>query len=172
MPLVFVPEGPFEVPVEHLPRGRRIAASRQMREFWERVGDDIAGAKGVYLFAMRAGRGFTPYYVGKAARQPFLRECYTPDKRNKFNAALAHQRGTPVIIFLPSPLRRGRTNLPAIAALEQEMIQYGYEKNPRLLNIHHASDPPKWNVQGVLRGGRGRRSEAAKAALKMMAIPR
>jgi hypothetical protein len=74
--------------------------------FWELVGDSLADAKGCYLFAVRAGQGTRPVYVGRATRT-FRQECFTPDKLLKLtNAMMAYRKGNPVLFLIASEKRK------------------------------------------------------------------
>ncbi len=150
---VFNPYGPFQVPVRHLPRGRVIATDEVIREWWHSSGlpDGIALACGLFVFAMRAGSHYVPYYVGRTSRQGFARECFTPHKRNKYNHALALQGGTPVLCLIAHPKRRGPINNTAICSLEIELIKHAHRCNPNLLNERLLEALPAWTVAGVLR---------------------
>lgn len=72
------------------------------KDFWnrsdelERLGDE----RGCYVFAIRAGRGFTPIYVGKATKS-FKQECLNSANKHKFADGLAdYKKGTPVLYFV------------------------------------------------------------------------
>ena len=60
----FLIEGPYEVPFEQRPGGRVILYN----DFWTQTDDlrDLAQERGCYVFAIRAGKGATPIYVGKS----------------------------------------------------------------------------------------------------------
>lgn len=53
----FTVHGPFAVPLEPNKNGKMVA--KDLTDFWEEVGE-AAGKRGVYVFAIRAGKGYTP----------------------------------------------------------------------------------------------------------------
>jgi len=171
-PIVFDPYGPYEVPVLNLDRGRIVATDDAIAEWW---GDlpylDLGLSRGVFVFSLRAGKGFTPYYVGKTSKQDFAHECFTAHKRNKYNHALALQAGTPVMILIAHPPRRGPVNHSIIDQLELELIQYAYDRNPHyLMNERRIEDVPRWSISGALRHGRGKPSADAIALRRVLGL--
>ncbi len=114
---------------------------------------------GVYVYALRAGRGYTPIYVGKATKS-FKQECFTPDKIARHYSKSFGEFGTPVMFFLvPETGRSAKTDL-LISKLEKAVIRAGVNKNPDLSNVHHKAGPG-WGIRGVERGGRGKAPAAA-----------
>ncbi len=94
MPARFDVFGPFEIPTSKQPGGKRVD-KKQLGEFWKAAEDSLPDAKGCYVFAMRAGKGMRPVYVGRASRRSFRQECFTTDKLYKLtNAMAAYERGT------------------------------------------------------------------------------
>ena len=100
--------GPFKVPRRD---SRRIVTPRQLRDFWEGVGEKHPGlpdASGCYIFGIRAGGGATPWYVGQA-KKTFRQECFTPHKLLRYNEALVNlNKGTPILLFLARQTPGGR----------------------------------------------------------------
>ncbi len=161
----FYVRGPFEVPWIQRRVGRTIDTSR-LREFWEEtVGGDLQLTRGCYVFGMRAGKGIVPVYVGKASKS-FRQECFTPHKLNKINESLLDwKRGTPVLFLVPTGSRRAGL----ISMAERFLIQNAIARNEHLANIH-GTKLETWGIAGVLRGGKGLPSEAAKSFKKMMGM--
>jgi hypothetical protein len=156
---VFSVEGPFKVPT-YQGKAAKIVDSEAISAFWESVGV-VAKRRGCYLFAVRAGKGIRPVYVGKATKT-FKQEVFTPHKLEKYQRCLADfKKGTPVLFFLPAPSGKGKPNLKAIGELEDYLIQTAVSKNPALLNVR-GTERENWGIAGVLRGGVGKPSLAAK----------
>jgi hypothetical protein len=134
-------------------RGKMIA--RNLDAFWDEVGEyrhDV----GVYVFAIKASKGYTPVYVGKAARQSFEYEVFSITNRgNHYNPALlAWQRGIPVLFLIIHPKGKGKTNERAIDQVETFFIDVASMKNPNLSNVKKRKQH-KWRVSGVVRGKKG-----------------
>lgn len=164
----FICHGPYAVPTKKLNAGRVITNS-EIKSFWDQY-SEIAALKGCYVFGMRAGRGVTPLYVGKATRS-FKQEVFTPHKLKNYLMALATYRvGTPILFFVVYPPgRRGVVNERHIGELERFLIQQAFLANPRLMNIKHAA-VPNWGIVGVLRsennGAPPKSARAFKAMLR------
>jgi len=52
---------------------------------------DLLNTRGGYIFAIRAGKGFTPWYVGQA-KKSFKQEIFTPHKKDIYNCVLANKK--------------------------------------------------------------------------------
>ena len=161
---VFTIRGPYKVPCKRLAAARQINAA----EFWEKSGaEELKGKIGCYLYAFRAGTGYTPVYVGKTI-VGFGRECFTDGKLKHYNHGLARVKaGTPVLFFVtPSWNARPTNNRKSgvgkwIGEMEKHLIELAASANPSgLLNTQHAKQ--RWRIQGIHRGvgGRGNISSA------------
>jgi hypothetical protein len=95
--------GPHEVPFELRPNGRWIPTG--CPAFWEDH-SSLAERHGCYVFVIRSGRGYKPWYVGKAARLTFGKECFNHRNSNCYNRALQDTRkGTPMLFLLAERAR-------------------------------------------------------------------
>lgn len=167
---VFVIRGPYEIPCERLAAGRIIHSSHGVR-FWEKAGVaelELRGKIGCYLYALRAGNGYTPFYAGKTTAG-FGQECFTDGKLKHYNRALASVKaGTPVLFFV-TPDRNARPTknknslvAKAIGEIEKHLIQLASAANPSgLLNTQNVKRT--WGIRGMHRGlgGKGNRASAA-----------
>ncbi|MCH8861390.1 MAG: hypothetical protein IID51_02635 [Proteobacteria bacterium] len=182
----FKPIGPFKLPVSHMPRGgKRLSESVQATngllktEFWKDASNsaakfgisNLAKAKGIYVFGLKVGRGFTPYYVGKTGKQTLATEPFTAGKLVQYNECLGKWKGTPVMFFLPLPVKKGPDNQNVIANAERFLIELAFAKNPTaLLNKKHAKTPT-WSIRGVLRTkGKGAPTTDARTFKAMMGL--
>ena len=101
---------------------------------------EVAGKQGCYIFALRVGKGHTPWYVGKTSIA-LSAEIFTPDKLNKYNGVLYDdKKGTPVMFFVTRT--DGRKSIPELKLhqLEKFLIQRAYMKNPALINTAHTKN--------------------------------
>lgn len=149
----FVVFGPFSVPLEPNKNAKMVA--RDLSAFWKTAGA-CRDRRGVYVFAMRAGRGFTPIYVGKAAKQSYENEAFSDHKlANHYNPALLeYERGSPVMFFIAHPKTKGAVNKSLIDKVETFLIDIASRKNPELSNIRKKQDH-EWRIRGVVRGRKG-----------------
>lgn len=157
----FVCHGPYKIPTTKQKVGRTISKTN-ISQFWAECAT-LAKGVGCYVFAMRAGPGITPLYVGKATKS-FAQEAFATDKLNKYYAGLTqYKRGTPVLFFVGHPpSKKGKPNLTHITALEKLLIQQGALANPSLINVQH-NRIPKWGISGVLRSQTKKPSSNAKS---------
>lgn len=163
----FVVEGPLPVPC-HKGKGGRTITDENVLQFWSKNSATVS-KKGCYVFAVRAGKGVTPGYVGMATRG-FKREVFAPHKVMRYQQFLAeYAKGTPVLYFVVDPVARGAPNKTRIRDLERFLIQVGVAANSELLNIQ-GTKAEEWGIAGVLRGGGGKPSKAAQSFKSMMAI--
>jgi hypothetical protein len=135
--------GPFELRTKHNSRLIDRSATAK-KDFWSAVENEeklLSSSSGCYLFAIRASKGIKPWYVGLAAKQPFERECFTPQKINIYNDVLANGKGTPILFLVSKRTKGGKLVRPikkghrATTYLETMMIGAALETNPELMNI-------------------------------------
>ena len=127
--------------------------------------------QGVYIFALRSGKGYMPWYVGKTnGKRGMVQECMTPDKSTKYNEALRRSLGTPVIFFVVRPGNKYIAPKQVVNDMEKQLTQDALAKNPYLINIQNTKNLPRWSINGVVRANQGRPSQLAKAFSKMMGI--
>ena len=158
MPTIFTVQGPLEIPV-YSGKGGRTITPEDISAFWA-TNKDVQSAYGCYVFAIRAGKGYTPGYVGQA-KKTFKQELFAPHKLAKYQQFLAdYAKGTPVLFLIACPVKKGARNLAHIADLEDFLIQTAVSVNPDLLNIQGTAQAD-WGISGVLRAGQGKRSIAA-----------
>jgi hypothetical protein len=162
----FLVDGPYAVPFEQRPGGRILLH----KKFWKQGGfDELAAERGCCVFGIRAGKGMTPIYVGKATRS-FKQECFNPANRHKFSNGMAdYQKGTPVLYFVRHPSQRGKTNTKQIEEIENFLIQNVAVRNPDLQNLR-GKQAPKWSIRGVLRSGQGKPTNAESDFKRLIGI--
>lgn len=142
--------GPYEISFEKSGKAKRIPRDIG-RIFWSHELKAIAKKQGCYVFAIRAGRGFTPWYVGKTKRC-FEDEIFTSHKLVKYNAPLfTCKRGTPVMFFICKTGTKKIMNQATLKDMERELIQVAYFKNSSLTNKKHAKNK-RWAIAGVTSG--------------------
>jgi hypothetical protein len=90
------------------------------------------------------------------------------DKMNKLNEYLADNPAAELRLHLIThPTQRGRTNESVIAEMELFLISRVAEVNPKLIN-KHGTKPQQWEIIGVTRDGRGKRSASAQALRNLL----
>lgn len=162
--------GPFEIPCKIVPAAKHIS-KEHAADFWTQTATHGLSAKqGCYVFALRAGKGFTPWYVGQASKC-FAQECFTDHKLNHFNAALfAGKKGTPVMFFVAPIGTKNKVPVAELNHMEKELTQDALKKNPELRNVQNTRRLPQWSIKGVVRSNRGAPPNGAKQFAKMMGL--
>jgi hypothetical protein len=160
----FTVQGPFDVPLEPNKGGKMVA--RDLEALWLGVGD-ARGKKGVYVFAIRAGKGYTPIYVGKTDAQTFESETFT--KRNRadhYNPALLdYRKGQPVLFLIIHPEGKGAINKTCIDGIETFVIDIASIKNGDLSNVRKRKQH-RWRIKGVVRAHKGEGKSAPAQELR------
>jgi hypothetical protein len=155
--------GPFEIPAQVGKKGSKIIGKDDVKNFWKSDEglEKIAGHVGCYVFAVKAGRGSMPAYIGKTTKS-FEKEALTNANRSKYNEYMSHYvaRGKPVMFFLSYLRKPGPINEKHIDELETFLTQVAVARNEKLINAQKAKSP-RWNISGVLRSSARRPSESA-----------
>ncbi len=152
----FVVHGPFEVPTKRTAKGKGLAIEQLDTAFWKRKGWEALAKKcGCYVFAIKASKGYMPWYVGRTTKQSFDKECFTDHKLVLYmDVMMDCRRGIPMIFFLVPPTKQGPLNRTLIGQVESFFIRAGLNRNSNLRN-KQGTKLPRWGVSGVKRGGKG-----------------
>lgn len=136
-------------------------ASDRLRDFWDEVDEDLeglSGACGCYVFAAQN----RPWYVGKAEKQSFRRECFGHHKITRYNEVLArYQRAAPHLYLFPRLTSKGNLSLPSkkpvgdVAALETFLIGLAISRNEDVVNVSGTRFLRRMNVPGIINTQRG-----------------
>ncbi|WP_334543851.1 hypothetical protein [Rhizobium leguminosarum] len=169
--------GGFELPRDS---GRVILGDSDQRQaFWDEVEYSQPGlgdACGCYVFGIRVGGGIKPWYVGKAERQSFRRECLTIDKLSKYESAMKYVgKGTPLVYFYARTTKAKHLfSSPStskhrdVAYLEKLLISYALQRNKNLINKMETKLLKEMIVPGMINSPPGSLSNAAKEMQTLM----
>lgn len=161
--MIFDVFGPFELE-RYTPKQIITKDSlRDLKPEMDGCEDGLSDAMGCYVFAIRAGKGYTPYYVGQATRRAIADEALNPTNREKYNKALSESKGTPVLFALPmrTPKLKFRKrkkadgSLSVLEFLEEWLIAAAIEKNNDLINNRKTRFLRNIRVKGILNADRG-----------------
>jgi hypothetical protein len=171
----FEPFGPFDMPVS----GVLIDRKRES-EFWKKVEAEAEGlpdAVGCYIFAIRAGRGARPWYVGKSEKTSFRKESWTPHKLLVYSEGLQQLKiGTPLLYFVAKRTKGGRfakkgiNGISAVRALEEILIGTCLLRNSRLLNKRTTKHYREIEVPGYMNESPGARTVQARNIAKLLGV--
>jgi hypothetical protein len=131
--------------------------------------DGLSDACGCYVFAIRAGKGFTPYYVGQACKTAICKEALNHTNREKYNNALNGSKGNPVLFFVPlltpngkfRKRPKGNGGLEALDFLERWLISCAIRKNRNLINNKETRFLRGIHVRGLFNAGKGESTKAS-----------
>jgi hypothetical protein len=137
--------------------------------------EGLADARGCYVFAIRASQGYTPHYVGQAAKQPVVDEAMSDPKLTIYNQVCANHNGSPVLFLLPMMTPTGRYNAgnqssPALTFLERWLISQALEKNPNLYNTKETRYLRKLHVVGLFNATQGEATKQSRALSKALGL--
>jgi hypothetical protein len=163
----FTVHGPFRVPKTQ--SGIIDSSPRARREFWQAANLDekLSLACGCYVFAIRAGKGMKPWYVGLTHRQSFERECFTPHKYKIYNDSVAGRIGNPMLFLLARRTTRGALAKPSrrepkeLVLVEGLLIGYAVQRNPGFKNVARTRVLRELSLPGLINSPRGNPGAAA-----------
>jgi len=160
--------GPYSIPYEKHDRGTSKQITKEKaKSFWDQEEvKQIAMKQGCYVFATKAGKGFTPWYVGKATKS-FKQEALQPKLTHYNEVIFKGKKGKPVIFFVARPSNLKKIPSKQINEVEKFLIQSAYYKNPGLKNKQNAKQHG-WGIAGVIRGGKGKAPVNAKQFKNML----
>lgn len=168
----FTVHGPFEIQTED-----KYVDKNEAKAFWlQDATAEWSERCGVYILGVRAGKGMTPLYVGKATKT-FKQEVLGLHQRDLFNEALTkYGKGTPIVFLLVHPKRPGKVNANAIDELETLMIRAAAAANSGLMNVRKRTPNDTWKMTGfdvpvsLRAAGKGRRSQAMLDFARLMSV--
>lgn len=158
--------GGFEIPRD------RYGDGIYSKAFWDDVDahvDGLSRACGCYVFALRHGMNAVPIYVGKAEKQAFRHECFSPGKRHLVDKQLnRNPRKSPLLFLLPKVTHVGKfcrpttREYPAIQFLENKLIALALDSNPDLVNARQIKFLKEMRVPGIVNSGPGQQTKSVR----------
>jgi len=164
-------KGPIPIPFQKNKKGlAKHISNPDAKAFWKSAAARaIAEKQGCYVFALKAAKGFRPWYTGKATKS-MRQECLHYHKLAHYNQVLfTGKKGTPVMFFVVLEGNKKKVSSKVLDEMETFFIQTVLSKHPEILNVQK-TNLPKWTVQGVVRGGKGRRKKNTTQFRKMMGL--
>ena len=158
----FYPHPAFAIPKQANGLIHRAGLAGFWDELNEALEDDVSEGVGCYIFSIRAGKGCLPWYVGKAEKQSFRKECFALHKLNHYNNAIAARKGTPLLTLIPKYTPGSKLVLPsgkshrAITELETMLIANALSRNSVLLNVKDTKLLKNMVVPGLLNTPKGK----------------
>jgi len=164
----FTVVGPLKIPYSEKNNVKRFEID-DVEEFWT-DNEELRYEKGIYIFAISAGGGFTPYYVGKTARS-FGVEAFSDRNISHFynKILFEYDKGRPVMFFVSPANKKGPPPKNVIHEVETVLINFASRKNPDILNDRGTKDP-RWSIDGVVRPGKGTGSKPSKELCRTLGL--
>jgi hypothetical protein len=136
----------------------------------------LSAAPGCYVFGVKSSgaQRVLPWYVGKAERQPVIKEATNAQHLQLYNEIFdEYKNGYPALYFLPSITPKGRPSAladaggskPAIDFLEDWLIATCLKTNPDLWNVKKTRMLRELYVRGIFNPSAGDLTASA-ASLK------
>ena len=173
--------GALEIPRKERRDGKQALdfSRNALTDFWEQAESARQGLRfgtGCYVFAVRAGGGITPWYVGQS-KGAFERECFAYQKQAIYREVMDDTaKGTPVLFLIAriTPTGRLSKSTPPREAdfVERKLIHDATNANSNLKNIHNATLLKRLVIPGVLNSPQGKRSEAVKSLMVALGTQR
>jgi hypothetical protein len=157
------------IKIEFFKQGKaKQIAAEHVKKFWDTVSaKKIAAKQGCYIFALRAAKGYTPWYVGRTYKS-FGKEAFAIDKLNKYNAVpFDGRKGLPVMFFVAPAGNKNNVPNATCDAIETFLIPAAYDKNPKIKN-RQKTKIPDWTIKGIVPPGHA--SKLAGDFKKMMGL--
>ncbi len=166
--------GPMPIPFDQSANStaKRIRKTH-VTEFWkDGSAQHVMKKHGCYVFAVRAAKGFKPWYVGKAERA-LREECFGNHQMNHYNDVLFDNvKGSPVMFFVGPRGTKNKIPRKVVGELERFLIQHAVYRNPDLKNVKDTKNLPKWSIAGAVRSGQGKPTVGTKGFKTMMKLPK
>lgn len=170
--------GPFEIPRTRT-RGRLLPDfnARTLRGFWTEVSNEklgLSNARGCYVFAISAGGGIRPWYVGQS-KTGFRQECFQPTKKVIYTEVCAAiERGKPVLILVArltstGNFMRGRLRDDEASFVERMLMLQALSSNPDLKNVAGLAHAKQLRIPGLLNSPKGTQGPGARLLRRTLA---
>ena len=134
-------EGPFDLSL-HTPKNLITEQTKKdLIDQLEIKRPGLSKAVGCYVFSVRAGKGYTPHYVGQACKLSIPGEALNFANCAKYNKRLAEiKKGTAVIFLITQLTPTGKLRKQSINKsttinfMEEWLIANALGKNSKLIN--------------------------------------
>ena len=149
--------GPFQLPL--VVGERKLDFSLDGRkQFWSSVktesGHDLQKARGCYLYVIRAGQGWKPWYVGQS-KTGFAKEVFTNSKQDYYTEVHeSYKKGTPMMFLITRLTKGGKFMTGTLGKneanyVEQFFIIRAYRKNSNLKNVKGVKIADELFIPGI-----------------------
>lgn len=160
----------FDIPVE---KGKIKKINKS--DFWNQtnvVNSGVKSAKGIYIFGIKYGNSYKPYYVGKTNRD-FGSEATFSEKLRKYEHCINDVNGSPFIVFIAAKTTKNngfskKNNDKLMCWLEDFFILMAYQRNENLINSAKTKFLREVSISGLLHPGLGACNKDSRILKKML----
>lgn len=147
--------GPYEIPFV-VNNGVKRIEKYHVKEFWTNSElSQFCDKHGCYVFALRSGGGFKPWYVGKT-NTGMKKECFSSHKLDIYNGVVYKcDKGTPVMFFITYPGGKMKASQRIVGELEKDLIASAVAKHPDIAQVKDTKGP-RYNIAGITEPTPGR----------------
>lgn len=157
--------GPYLFKTKTIIKSEHVAALREEIAESE-CGSVLSTAPGCYVFGVKSSGAprVIPWYVGKAERQPVIKEATNGQHLQLYNEIFDnYKNGHPALYFLPSTTPKGKATAladpggskPAIEFLEDWLIATCLKANAGLWNVKKTRMLRELYVRGIFNPSKG-----------------
>ena len=162
----------FDMPIE---KGKIKKINKS--DFWNQTDVKNAGvksAKGVYIFGLKYGNSYKPYYVGKTNRN-FGEEATFSEKLRKYEHCINEIKGTPFMVFIAMKTTKNnefskKNNDKLMLWLEDLFIILSYQQNQDLINTAKTKFLRNVCIADLLHSNKGASNTNSRILKKMMGL--
>jgi hypothetical protein len=159
-------------PVHVVNREGKISLSpSEFKQECEAYDDRLAKSCGCYVFVLKHGETYMPWYVGKATKS-FEQEVLTPDKLRKYERVIRARNGRPYLYLIArrtqnqDRLSNGGKHLD-ISRLEKMLIDMALRRNSDLVNVSETKFLRNLSITGLFNSPPGGLSKSDRELQKV-----
>ena len=172
--------GPYFLDTKTIIKNEHVVAMREAIIESEQA-SVLSTAPGCYVFGIKpsGAQRIIPWYVGKAERQPVIKEATNAQHLQLYNELFDYYKnGKPALYFLPSTTPQGRATTlaeaggkkPAIEFLEDWLIAASLKTNPGLWNVKKTRLLRELYVRGIFNPSKGDLNMSAASLKKCIGV--
>lgn len=129
------------------------------KRFWKQTElNEIKNGRGVYIFARRIGKNYTPFYIG-VAKNTFNQETFTADKLIKCQRGKHEKKGELGVFFIVARTNNGKISTrqmdELLLWLEEHLITQALLQGKPLLNKSNTTNLQRVIIPDILNSSKG-----------------
>jgi hypothetical protein len=173
--------GPFKISRFTAKRIITRRSKQRLKALFERWHPGLVEACGCYVFAVRAAKGYKPYYAGQALRRSILNEAMSSGNVTRYNEVLGDRdRGAPVLFALPwltnsatqfrKRAKKKGARSRTLDFLEDWLISAAYRRNRHIINVRGTRFLKGLHVVGLFNAKHGESTKDSQQLAKALRL--